>query len=194
MDLMQDLYRCVTEQWSPTIGDPSPMGWATVAAYGITAILCLRSARIPGSRAVQVFWLALSLLLFALMINKQLDLQSALTAAARCLSQIQGWYEDRRSVQIGFILTVVFSGFWIALVSFWLLRKHLGQIGVALIGFIVLICFVLIRAAGFHNFDALLNTDLLFIRVNWLLELSGIGLIALNALWVTRPRHSRGIE
>ncbi len=188
---LNDLGNCIAEQWSPVIGDPSPVGWLTVAAYGVTALLCLRAARSFG---VRWFWLLLSLLLFALMINKQLDLQSALTASARCLSHMQGWYQDRRSVQVGFILAVIFCGFWGALVSLWFLRKHLRQIGVALIGFIALICFVLIRAAGFHNFDALLNADFLFIRVNWLLELSGIGLIALNAYWVTRRRQPRGIE
>ncbi len=186
MSLLQDLYHCTTDRWSPVIGDPSPMGWVTVAAYGITAILCFRAARNPDSQAVRFFWLALSLLLIALMINKQLDLQSALTASARCLSQMQGWYDDRRSVQIGFILVILFGGVWIALLSLWFLRKHLGQIGLALLGFIFLICFVLIRAAGFHNFDALLKADILFIRVNWIFELSGIALIALNAMWVTR--------
>ncbi|WP_299948038.1 isopropylmalate isomerase [uncultured Ruegeria sp.] len=194
MIALQDLHTCVTDQWSPTIGDPSPMGWATVAAYGATAILCFRSAHVPESRVVKLFWLALALLLLALMINKQLDLQSALTATARCLSQMQGWYEDRRSVQIGFILVVAFSGIWIALVSFWLLRKHLRHIGMALFGFVLLICFVLIRAAGFHRFDAMLNAEFLFIRVNWLLELTGIALIALNAIFASRHHQPRGME
>lgn len=188
---LPDFRACVATQWSPTIGDPSLIGWLTVAAYGIAALLCLRAVRSPG---VPWFWLLLSMLLFALMVNKQLDLQSALTASARCLSQMQGWYEDRRSVQVGFILAVMFSGFWIALVCLWFLRKHLRQVGVALIGFILLICFVLIRAAGFHNFDALLKTEILSIRINWLLELSGIALIALNAAWVARQVQRRGTE
>ncbi|SDX89058.1 hypothetical protein SAMN05444358_11451 [Ruegeria halocynthiae] len=183
---MQELFRCISDRWSPVIGDPTPMGWVTVAAYGITTILCFRAARTTVSQGMRLFWLALTVLLFALMINKQLDLQSGLTAAARCLSQMQGWYEDRRSLQIGFILVVMFSGIWVALVSLWLLRRHLSRIGLALLGFVFLICFVLIRAAGFHNLDALLSTDFLFIRINWLMELSGIALIALNAAWVAR--------
>ncbi|EEE36822.1 hypothetical protein RKLH11_656 [Rhodobacteraceae bacterium KLH11] len=191
---LQDLHRCVSDQWSPVIGDPSLAGWITVAAYGITAVLSFRSARLSGDRGTRVFWLALSVLMVALMINKQLDLQSALTATGRCLSQMQGWYENRRSVQIGFILLVIFSSICIALASIWLLRKQLHQIGLALIGLILLICFVLIRAAGFHNFDALLNTNILFIRVNWLMELSGIALIALNAVWIARRRQPRGME
>ncbi len=110
------------------------MGWIAVAAFGITAILCFRAARKPDSQAVRFFWLALSLLLIVLMINNQLDLQLVLTASARCLSQMQGWYEDRRSVQIGFILVILFGGVWIALLSLWFLRKQLGKIGLALLG------------------------------------------------------------
>ncbi len=185
------LRSCIAEQWSPTIGDPSVIGWLTVAAYGFAALLCLRARR---NSHVRWFWLILALLLFALMINKQLDLQSALTASARCLSQMQGWYEDRKSVQIGFIIVVVFSGFWISLVSLWFLRKHLREVGIALIGFVTLICFVMIRAAGFHNFDAFLGAEIMSIRMNWLLELSGITLIAANAAWVGRRRQPRGME
>lgn len=183
---IHDLRACVAEQWSPVIGDPSLIGWLTVAAYGVTAVLCLGAWRRSDVRAVSWFWLILSVLLFALMINKQLDLQSALTASARCLSQMQGWYEDRRVVQVGFILAILVFGVMVAVLMLWALRRHLGQVGVALIGFILLICFVLIRAAGFHNFDALLKAEILSIRINWLLELSGIALIALNAVWMAR--------
>lgn len=183
---VDDLRRCVADQWSPVIGDPSVMGWLTVVAYGVAAVLCFRAARAPTGRTVRWFWLILSLLLVALMVNKQLDLQSALTAAGRCLSRMQGWYEDRRVVQLGFILAVMASGLLVAMISLWALRRHLGQVGVALIGFILLICFVLIRAAGFHQFDALLRAEILSVRINWLLELSGIALIALNAAWVAR--------
>lgn len=180
------LNACVSRQWSPEIGDPSVVGWLTVLAYGITAILGFSAARKSGDRIVRLFWIALTMLLVALMFNKQLDLQSALTAAARCLSQMQGWYEDRRVVQLLFILAIAVLGLMIGLLSLWGLRQHLGQIGIALIGFIFLICFVLIRAAGFHNFDALINADFMSIRMNWLLELSGLALISINAIWALR--------
>ncbi len=170
------------------------MGWLTVAAYALTAILCFSAARTPGRPAVRWFWLALAILLFGLMINKQLDLQSALTATARCLSQMQGWYEDRHIVQRRFILAVLAAGALVALVSLWLLRRHIRQIGLALLGFVFLICFVLIRAAGFHDFDALLRSDILSVRMNWLMELSGIALIAMNAAWAMKRNQLRGME
>ncbi|WP_052261538.1 hypothetical protein [Ruegeria sp. ANG-S4] len=184
---------CISQQWSPVIGDPSVLGWVTVAGYGVSAILCFAAWRRTTDGAVRLFWLVLSIFLVCLMINKQLDLQSAFTAAARCLSQFQGWYEKRRIVQVSFILAIMMSGTMVTAIAFWTLRQHLRQIGLALIGFAFLICFVLIRAAGFHNFDAFLNTEIQSVRLNWVLELTSIALIAANAVAALRRRdHRRG--
>jgi len=35
----------VGRSWRPGIGDPSPLGWTTVAAYALTAIACFLAAR-----------------------------------------------------------------------------------------------------------------------------------------------------
>ncbi len=56
--------------------------------------------------------------------NKQLDLQSMLTAAGRCLSQLQGWYDERRVFQRDFIIgLLITAGLFLALVL-WLMRRY----------------------------------------------------------------------
>jgi hypothetical protein len=55
----------------------------------------------PGT--ARGLWLTLVPLLGFLAINKQLDLQTALTATGRCMAQAEGWYDNRALVQIGFI-------------------------------------------------------------------------------------------
>src|SRR5262249_9076970 len=45
-------------------------------------------------------WRTISVLFLALGINKQLDLQTALTEAGRVLARYQGWYEQRQFVQL----------------------------------------------------------------------------------------------
>ena len=76
-------------RWRPGIGDPTFLGWVTVAAYFAAALACGRAwrldrrARLAGDRSSSpTFWLILSLLLAFLGINKQLDLQSLLTHLA----------------------------------------------------------------------------------------------------------------
>jgi hypothetical protein len=81
--------------WSPGIGDPSAMGWVTVALYLAAAWLCFRSAR--SSRILDRYgsharweprlWALFVVVLLALGINKQLDLQSAFTEVMRVVAQ-----------------------------------------------------------------------------------------------------------
>ena len=71
--------------WSPGIGDPSVMGWVTVALYLVAAwlcFLCSRRSRVlarraSGARWEPRLWGLFALFLLALGVNKQLDLQSA---------------------------------------------------------------------------------------------------------------------
>jgi hypothetical protein len=64
--------------WSPGIGDPTLMGWLTVALYAVGVWQCYRvvathNGRIPRSE-LMIWWLMVFGFL-ALGINKQLDLQ-----------------------------------------------------------------------------------------------------------------------
>ncbi|MEL6838763.1 MAG: isopropylmalate isomerase [Pseudomonadota bacterium] len=176
--------------WSPQIGDPTFMGWATVVAYIVATLLALLTL-MKGPGRQRVFWFVLTALLFLLAINKQLDLQSALTAAGRCLANAQGWYDNRRVVQIIFISTIAIIAALTALMLAWTMRRDLPQIWLALLGVVFLLAFVAIRAAGFHHFDWFIGYQIGGIRMNWVLELGGIILIAANALFllVRRPRY-----
>jgi hypothetical protein len=94
--------------WTPGIGDPTIGGWVTVALYLLASGSCWISAQklgledIPRSNERRV-WRVISVLFLALGINKQLDLQTALTEAGRVVAQYQGWYEQRQFVQLVFI-------------------------------------------------------------------------------------------
>lgn len=157
------------------------MGWATVAFYFVASVVSL-GVFFKKSGRQRAFWLILSVLLFLLAINKELDLQSALTAAGRCLAQAQGWYEDRQSVQILFILVIIGLSILIGLTLAWAMRREFKDIWLALLGLAFLLAFVAIRAAGFHHFDRFIGYEFGNLRVNWILELGGIGMILANAV------------
>lgn len=180
---------CVFARWSPAPGDPSAMGWATVAAYGLAAVLCLLVALRRRETGEGPFWGLLCVLLAALAVNKELDVQSALTALGRCVAQIQGWYGARRDVQLGFVLAIVTVGVaalaWVA----WRLRRNLPATWLALLGMFCVMTFVAVRAVGFHHVDELINLRLHDVRMNALLELTGIVLIAANALLLLLSRR-----
>jgi FtsH-binding integral membrane protein len=159
------------------------MGWVTVVCYlAATVLSAFTSYSLIGRQ--RVFWLGLTVLLLALAINKQLDLQSALTEAGRCLAKAQRWYEERQSVQVKFIFWVMATSLVAALLSAWVMRHDLGKIWLALVGLAFLVAFIAVRAAGFHHFDRFIGFAFGSIRMNWVLELGGIAAIIGNALFL----------
>lgn len=176
--------------WSPGLGDPTPMGLLTVAAYFSTALLCLRArSRVSVRRTDALplnerkFWLGMTALLFALGLNKQLDLQSLGTEIVRHIARAQGWYEDRRSIQMTAIVVLVAASLGVLFLLIRRLRAAHASIRLATIGLIFTAVFVSSRAASFHHMDSFIGVRVLGLRMNWVLELSGIACIAVAALW-----------
>jgi hypothetical protein len=169
--------------WHPGIGDPTPMGWITVAGYALAVWACWRARRAQGAAGGGAgnFWWLLTLGLAALGVNKQLDLQTWLTETGRQLAHAQGWYGQRHVVQIGFIAAVAAAGA-IGVLAMWRLAwpmspgRFWAGVGVAF-----LLAFVLMRASSFHHVDAFLASTAFGLRWNWILELSGIGAVAAGA-------------
>lgn len=188
-----ELVGCVGRGWQPGIGDPGLSGWLTVVDYAVCAVLALLVGCRRDASVGRTFWAVLVALLIALGINKQLDLQTALIEGGRCLALAQGWYEERRIVQVATIVLLIVVSLTGIAVATRALRDRARANAVALVGLGVLITFVLIRAVSFHQIDRLINVQLPGPRVNFVLENAGIVLIAANALWhLTRGHLTRG--
>lgn len=166
------------------------MGWVTVVAYFIAALLSLRALAIHIGRArehpharderlLAWFWLLVLGAMLFFGINKQLDLQTWFTEVGRDLAKRDGWYEGRRRYQVAFIAAIALVGFVGTTSLAILLRSVLGRVVGALIGLGALATFVVVRAASFHHIDILLGRGT--IRLNWLLELGGIAFVAVSA-------------
>ena len=185
------LSQCTFDRWQPGVGDPGFMGWFTVGCYVLTFLLSMRVffRADPSRKPLRFFWLFLSILMLFLAINKQLDLQSFATAVARCVAKMQGWYDQRQGFQFKVILALGSVALAVGGFFFWKLRHDLSRNLLALLGLTVVFGFVLIRAVGFHGFDAIINTRISYVKINWILELSGLILISLNALILIKYSH-----
>ena len=195
--------------WSPTIGDASIVGWLTVVAYFVTAWLCLRALQtekappprplhktIPSIFRVLVkrwpsppaparraaVWLVIAAIMIFLGVNKQIDFQTLLTEIGRDVAREGGWYHLRRHVQVAFILIVLVLGSMGLAAMLWLTRGNLRDLRLPLAGLALVGTFVVIRATSFQKVDILIHLDLAGIRVNWILELGGIAVIAAGAI------------
>lgn len=196
-----DLLNCVSLKWTPGIGDPTLGGWITVVVYFTTAAACfVRGVELSKHQKIQtrrvqdyVIWICVGFLLIALGFNKQLDFQSGLTATGRCLSQMHGWYDNRKLVQALFVIAIgiIGTGF-ITAISF-LIKRRKTDLKIALLGVTGVIVFVMIRAASFHHIDVFLRTNFAGLRYNWILEIGALLTILFGVYWsVFGPSLVRG--
>ncbi len=175
-------------RWEPGIGDPTVFGWVTVLAYGLAMLLCYLCHRkaVPGP--ARRFWLLMALIMLALGLNKQLDLQTWFTEVGRDMALEHGWYARRRLVQVVFIVWLVLAALMLRTKLLQLVRGMDRHARAAAMGLLLLGVFVVVRAASFHHVDVLLGLSLEGLPVNAALELGGIGLIAWAALACWRSR------
>lgn len=168
-------------QWRPQIGDPTLMGFLTVAAYGCAAITAFITAIRTALPERRMWWLV-GILMALLCLNKQLDLQSLLTDIGRIIAFDQGWYEERRMIQKDFILGLLsLSGMTVAFLV-WRFRSFWRKQFLLASGLAFLLTFILVRAVSFHHFDSILKIMVGGVKMNWFLELTGIALVWLAAL------------
>lgn len=153
------------------------MGWFTVAAYAVAAVLAWRAWSAKRER----IWLGTAVLMALLCVNKQFDLQSLFTDIGREIARHGGWYEDRRKIQKGFVLAVLAGagvfGCWFV----WRFRDFLVRHKLLAAGLFLLLTFIVVRAISFHHVDVFLKSRIAGMRMNWLLELGGIVLVAVAA-------------
>lgn len=168
-------------RWHPGIGDPNATGWITVAAYAGAFVLCFMCQRKGPPGLSRQFWMFMALAMGALGLNKQLDLQTWFTEVGRDLALEYGWYVHRRAVQAVFIGGLVVAGIVGNSILLRMLKELDAHARAAALGLLVLGIFVLVRATSFHHVDVLLGFTIENIRLNVLLELSGISIIAFAA-------------
>jgi hypothetical protein len=183
--------------WSPGIGDPTVVGWLTTVLYLICSVSCWILARKLGLATVRTArerraWRSISVLFLFLGINKQLDLQTALTVAGRMLAHYEGWYEQRQLVQLEFIALIAAMCLISAITLLIWVRDAPISTWLALIGTTLVIGYVLIRAASFHHVNRffIIGRRVFDFRWNWILEMGGIVFVLLASAW--RRSRMRG--
>lgn len=175
--------------WRPGIGDPTIGGWVTVILYFLAVISCWITAR-NSSLADRKIWYAITVLFLGLGINKQLDLQSALTEMGRIVAIEEVWYARRETVQFYFIIVVALVCSW-AIIAM-VVASRSATTWLALVGTTMVIGFVLIRAASFHHIDRFIGSTVLGFRWNWILEMGGISVVIAASLWRRNRKTANG--
>lgn len=177
---------------SPAARTPTPLAPLWLSLLGQKRLLL----RLPERDRLSAMWRGFAIFLLFLGINKQLDLQSAITEIGRMTARELDLISVRRTLQVGFIGIILLIGLWILRSVALLARGNFRRLWPALVGTVFILVFVAIRALSFHHIDLLLAGDLGGFRLNWVLELGGIGVIIFGAARELRtlgPRLKRVI-
>ena len=180
---MQILSVIQNSKWSPGIGDPTVIGWLIFAAYITAAILCgkcTHSARKNHQKKQFAFWLIITIILALLAANKQLDIQTWLTHVARKTARKEGWYAHRQTFQMWVVSSMAAIGTILIAIAGWIMRKDSSSL-MTIIGLILLLTFIVIRAASHHSIDHFLAVKFSGQKRRYLLELAAIMCIAISA-------------
>jgi hypothetical protein len=169
-------------KWRPGIGDPSFMGWFTVFAYALAAFFAWRAGKKNGPGKRGKIWIWVAIVMAALCINKQLDLQSLVTDLGREVANWGGWYGKRRGVQKWFVIGVIAGALVFGAWFFWRFRDFIKGHKLLAFGLLFTLTFIVVRAISFHHVDVFFKTKVAGLKMNWILELGGIAMIAVAAL------------
>lgn len=166
------------------LNDHSFFGWMTVLLYFIASIRTGYKTKLTiKNKENCYFWLSLTVLLIFLGFNKQLDLQSNLTEWLRTSAKAHGWYEQRRGYQLLFI-SIMGLAIPILLISLRMFLYHSWQrYKIAWLGIVLLLIFVMIRAASFHHVDIVFYQTIGSLRYYQALEMMAIGLIIIGTFF-----------
>ena len=156
-------------------------GWITVLAYLACGFLSVMVWRQRSEPLLRRFWAFLAVLMLLMAINKQLDLQTALTQTGRCLAIAQGWIAYKRLVQLLFILSMIAAMVFALRRGRQVMLPYLPSHRLALAGTVFVAGYVLIRATSFHFIDIIGGTMMFGLSMNFFLENVGLLLIAVNA-------------
>lgn len=162
-------------------GDHTFFGWATVLLYFLASFSTGYQAKLASkNQENSYFWLGLTILLIFLGLNKQLDLQTNLTEWLRSTSKAHGWYEQRRGLQLVFVslMGLTIPLLLISLRAF--LYNSWQRYKLTWIGVVLLLVFVLVRAASFHHVDTFFYKTIGSLRYYQALEMLAISLIIIS--------------
>ncbi len=163
--------------------DLSPHGLLITLGYLVAAVLYLRRGTSPAAtplgRRLSRFFRVLAVVLLALGINKQLDGQLWLTAAARQVALAQGWYPNRFYAHLVFVLLLLVATTGGALAAVWFLRDALPAVVPTVLGLGAVLVYAMLRAASYDLTDLMVRVG--GTNASWVLEGAGVGLLLVGA-------------
>ncbi|MCP4766756.1 MAG: hypothetical protein GY875_10855 [Gammaproteobacteria bacterium] len=190
LSIIRDAFVCGIDDWREIWGDPLLSGAIFMISYGVTALLIFRAARGSTGRE-RGYWRMCGFLFIFQFLNTNLDLHALVWTTGRCLAHAQGWYENRREVQLFFLIGLALLVVLILLtVMTAFLRNIAGNILLTL-GVAIALGFTLVKGINYHGVEQFYGRQLGPFRVADYIEYSGIVIALLATLMRLRQTGPR---
>lgn len=175
------IQECAAKAFAFRLGDPTALGLAMTILYVLVTLLFLTlSLQRKGWNAggERLLWSATAMILVALTLNKQLDLQQSIIWTGRCVARAEGWFEQRLVFQRAFgsfVMVLLALGMaWLV----WKCRPALPRNRLLLLGIFLLMSFVILQITRFEQMAGSLGPMIGKLRLHRMLE--GVALVTLG--------------
>jgi hypothetical protein len=169
------------------IGGLGPAIFAAI--YVCVAWIAWRTSRFIFPRKENALWRGTCVTLIALGANRLLE--GTLSNIGRTVAFDQGWYGERQALQIGVVTGIVVFFSLATIIWLVILRRATASSWLVLFGIMMLIAFALVRDVSLHQIDQIIGERIFGFKLNWLLELGGLGLVVLASAWRSRDQNTR---
>lgn len=186
-----EILNCGIERWSLLWGDLMVTGMIIMAAYAVVAVLMFWVAQRAAGRAAgreRWFWRLCGLLFFFMVFNTHFDLHALPTSIGYCLSKSQGWHDQRGAFRMTVMAgTAGFVALSLLVLLMIFARNIAGNL-LLVLGVAVIAGFTATKAIG-HKEAEQLYAERFYLEpigvfhMADVIELSGIAIVLLAALW-----------
>lgn len=181
LSTIADAMACGWADWMGIWGDPWLSGTILVCSYFGTGVVVYRvSCGLAGRE--RGFWRLCSAVLCFQAANTPLDLHALVWTTGRCMAHAQGWYESRKAVQIGFLLTTALLALIIGALAIKRFSAPLRHNLLLTMGLVISLGFTLIKGVSLHGLAAIYGQRLGPFFVADVIEWSGIALAFAGAV------------
>jgi hypothetical protein len=179
--IIRDAFVCGIDDWMDIWGDPLLSGTIFMISYGVTALLIFRAAQRSAGRERR-YWRLCGSLFFFQVFNTNLDLHAMIWTIGRCLSHAQGWYENRREIQLLFLVGLTLLVGLILLLVFIMFFRIIFRNIFLTLGVAIALGFTMVKGVSHHDLANFYGRTVGPFFVADYIEYSGIIIALLAAL------------
>ena len=188
--MIRDAFVCGIDDWWDIWGDPLLSGAIFMISYGVSALLIFRAARCSTGRE-RGYWRMCGFLFIFQFFNTNLDLHALIWTTGRCLAHTQGWYENRREVQLFFLIGLALFAALILLTVMIVFLRNITRNILLTLGVCIALGFTLVKGINYHGVEEFYGGLLGPFRVADYIEYSGIIIAFLATLMRLRQAGAK---